>query len=51
MMHGDAPDADEFLDRLAEFHPRDDIIVGEIGAVIGAHAVPRVIGIVFQVPR
>lgn len=51
MMHGDAPDADEFLDRLAEFHPRDDIIVGEIGAVIGAHAGPRVIGIVFQVPR
>jgi DegV family protein with EDD domain len=51
MMHGDAPDADEFLDRLAEFHPREDIIVGEIGAVIGAHAGPRVIGVVFQVPR
>ena len=51
MMHGDAPDADEFLDRLAEFHPRDDIIVGEIGAVIGAHSGPRVIGVVFQVPR
>ena len=51
MMHGDAPDAYEFLDRLAQFHPRDDIIVGEIGAVIGAHAGPRVIGVVFQVPR
>jgi DegV family protein with EDD domain len=51
VMHGDAPDLDEFLDLLAPVYPRDDIIVGDIGAVIGAHAGPRVVGVVFQLPR
>src|SRR5439155_707081 len=51
VMHGDAPDIDEFLDRLATLHPRDDIMVGDIGAVIGTHSGPRAIGVVFQTPR
>ena len=51
VMHADAPDLEEFLDLLAPSFPRDDIIVGEIGAVIGAHAGPRTIGITFHVTR
>jgi len=50
VMHGDAPDVDDFLDLLADVYPRDKIIVGDIGAVIGAHAGPRTIGITFFVP-
>lgn len=51
VMHGDAPDLDELLDMLGSVYPRDDIIVGQIGAVIGAHGGPRVIGVTFQVPK
>ena len=51
VMHGDAPDLEEFLDMVAEVYPRDDIIVGDIGAVIGTHGGPRVIGITFVEPR
>jgi DegV family protein with EDD domain len=51
VMHGDAPDVDELLDLLGAVYPRDDILVGDIGSVIGTHAGPRVIGVVFHVPR
>lgn len=51
VMHGDAPDLDEFLDMIGAVYPRDDLIVGDIGAVIGTHAGPRVMGVVFHVPR
>jgi DegV family protein with EDD domain len=51
VMHGSAPDVDEFVDTIATVFPRDDIIVGEIGAVIGAHAGPRTIGMGFTVRR
>ena len=50
-MHGDAPDLDEVLDMLGSVYPREEIIVGQIGAVIGTHAGPRVIGVTFQVPK
>jgi DegV family protein with EDD domain len=50
VMHGDAPDIDSFLDQLGQLHPRDQILVGDIGAVIGTHAGPRTIGVVFEVP-
>jgi fatty acid kinase fatty acid binding subunit len=50
VMHGQAPDLEEFLGLLAEVHPRDDIHVGDIGATIGVHAGPRVMGVTFQVP-
>ena len=50
VMHGDAPDAEEFLDLLAQHYPRDEIVVGQIGATIGAHGGPRVMGVTFQVP-
>src|SRR5204862_3414999 len=47
VMHGDAPDVEEFLDLLGANYPRDEILVGDIGAVIGAHAGPRTIGVTF----
>ncbi|MDP9389539.1 MAG: DegV family protein [Actinomycetota bacterium] len=49
VMHGGAPDVDQLLDLLGDVHPRDQILVGEVGAVIGTHAGPRVIGVTFTV--
>ncbi|MBW3668123.1 MAG: DegV family protein [Actinobacteria bacterium] len=51
VMHGDAPDVDELVDLLGAVYPRDDIIVEQVGAVIGTHGGPRVIGVTFQVPK
>lgn len=50
LMHGNAPDEVEtVLDLLATVHPREQIHVGEIGATIGTHGGPRVVGVTFQV--
>lgn len=46
---GEAPDVDEFLDLIADRFPRDTIQTGRIGAVIGAHGGPRVLGICYVV--
>jgi DegV family protein with EDD domain len=51
VLHGDAPDVDEFLDMVAGIFPRDEIVVGDIGAVIGTHSGPRIIGVAFTVPH
>jgi DegV family protein with EDD domain len=51
VLHGNAPDLDELLDLLAPVFPRDDIITGVVGPVIGTHAGPRVIGVTFQTVR
>jgi fatty acid kinase fatty acid binding subunit len=48
VLHGNAPDVDELLDLLEPLAPRDEIVVGQIGPVIGTHAGPRVIGVTFQ---
>ncbi|MDQ3107262.1 MAG: DegV family protein [Actinomycetota bacterium] len=48
VMHGDAPDLDEMLDLLAPHFPRERIVVGDLGAVIGAHGGPRTMGVTFQ---
>ena len=50
VMHGQAPDLEAFLDLLAAVYPRDQIHVGDIGATIGVHGGPRVMGVTFQVP-
>jgi DegV family protein with EDD domain len=47
VLHGEAPDIDEFLDMIADRYPRDQITVGKIGAVIGTHGGPRIIGCCF----
>ncbi|HEU5307820.1 MAG TPA: DegV family protein [Acidimicrobiia bacterium] len=49
VLHGNAPDLDELLQLLEPVFPRDDIITGVVGPVIGTHAGPRVIGVTFQV--
>src|SRR5436309_3574214 len=49
VMHGDAPDLDELIELLEPLVPRDKMVIGDIGAVIGAHAGPRVIGVAYQV--
>jgi fatty acid kinase fatty acid binding subunit len=48
VLHGNAPDLDELLTLLEPLSPRDEIVVGQIGPVIGTHAGPRVIGVTFQ---
>ena len=40
----------EMLDLLGSVYPRDEIVVGDLGAVIGAHGGPRTMGITFQLP-
>jgi DegV family protein with EDD domain len=44
---GEAPDVDEFLDLIAERYPRDQVRLGRIGAVIGTHGGPRLVGICY----
>jgi DegV family protein with EDD domain len=44
---GDADDVDEFLDLIADRYPRDKLRTGRIGAVIGTHGGPRVVGICY----
>ncbi len=51
VLHGDAPDIEEFLDLIAPVAPRDEIVVSQIGPVIGTHAGPRVIGMTYQTPH
>jgi DegV family protein with EDD domain len=49
VLQGLAGDLEVLLERLAEYVPRDEIVVGEVGPVIGTHAGPGVIGVTFQV--
>ena len=51
VLHGNAPDVGELLELLGDGPGRDDVVVGDVGAVIGTHAGPRVIGVTFHVPR
>ena len=45
VMHGGAPDIDEFLDLIAPRFPRNSLRVGQLGAIIGAHGGPEIIGV------
>jgi DegV family protein with EDD domain len=49
VLQGDAPDIDEFLDLIEDVAPRDKIVVGAVGPVIGTHAGPGVLGVTFQI--
>jgi DegV family protein with EDD domain len=53
VMHGDAPDIDKFVDDLCSAlgRSREEILVGDIGSVVGAHTGPRVIGIAYDEPE
>ncbi len=48
VLHGDAPDVDTLLGLLDRHYPRHRIVVGQLGAVVGAHTGPRTIGVAFQ---
>ena len=47
VLHADCSDVDAFVDQLRPFAPAD-IVVGQIGPVIGAHAGRGTIGVAFQ---
>ncbi len=50
VMHGEAPDLEEFMTLLSEITDVAGVRVDKIGAVIGTHGGPRVMGYAFQVP-
>jgi DegV family protein with EDD domain len=50
VMHGQAPDLEEFLALLEPRYPRADVRIGVIGPVVGTHAGPRVMGVTFHLP-
>lgn len=45
VMHGGAPDIDEFLDLIVPHFAREKLRVGRLGAVIGTHGGPQIIGV------
>jgi DegV family protein with EDD domain len=49
VLHADCTDVDQFVAMLAEHYP-DEILVGDIGPVIGTHAGRGTIGVAFHVP-
>lgn len=51
IMHGQAPDIDDFVALLGEVTNTDSARVEIIGPVVGTHGGPRVIGYAFQVAR
>jgi DegV family protein with EDD domain len=48
VLHADCSDIDLFVELLAPYHT-DDIVIGEIGPVIGTHGGRGTIGVAFQV--
>ena len=46
MLHADCADVDEFVEMLRP-HYADEIVVGEIGPVVGTHAGRGTIGVAF----
>jgi DegV family protein with EDD domain len=50
IMHGDASDIDKFVDMVASDVPRDHMLVGLVGAVIGTHGGPGVVGVAWIEP-
>jgi DegV family protein with EDD domain len=50
IMHGDASDIDTFIDLVASTVPREHMVVGLVGAVIGTHAGPGVVGVAWIEP-
>ncbi len=48
VLHGNADDIDDLFELLMPVFPRDEVITGVVGPVIGTHAGPRVIGVSYQ---
>ncbi len=47
VLHADAPDLDEFLALVDPAVPHSDVLVTQIGPVVGVHTGPRVIGVIW----
>src|SRR5208283_158803 len=45
VMHGGAPDIDEFIELIAARFPQESLRIGTLGAVIGAHGGSEIIGV------
>ncbi len=45
VMHGRAPDLEEFLELIAPRFPRASLRIGELGAVIGVHGGAEILGV------
>ncbi|HZT66171.1 MAG TPA: DegV family protein [Acidimicrobiales bacterium] len=50
VLNAAAPDIETFLDMVGEVYPRDRIVVGDVGPVIGTHTGPGTVGVTFFVP-
>ena len=51
VIHAGAPDLDDFLELVRPVYSGTDIIIGDVGAIIGAHAGRGAIGVTFQVAQ
>ena len=49
IIHGDAPDIEEFITLISDIFPREQIRINQLGAVIGTHGGPRVLGVTYLV--
>jgi DegV family protein with EDD domain len=45
VMHGEAPDIDEFLQLISPRFPRDSFRLGQLGAIVGTHGGAEIIGV------
>jgi DegV family protein with EDD domain len=50
VLNGASPDLETFLDMLGPLYPRADIVVGDIGPVIGSHCGPGTLGVTYHTP-
>lgn len=48
VMHGDAGDLGDLLSRIRDALPGQDVLVGDLGPVVGAHTGPGTIGVTFH---
>lgn len=48
VMHGDAPDLDDLLARIGAALPDQEVLVGDLGPVVGAHTGPGTMGVTFH---
>jgi len=49
IIHGDAPDVEEFATLISDIVPKEQIRINQLGAVIGTHGGPRVLGVTYLV--
>ena len=49
IIHGDAPDVEEFAGLISDLVPQENIRINQLGAVIGTHGGPRVLGVTYLV--